>query len=64
MSENYDLTVKELAYEARKSEQTIRRGISEGTIRSIRVGGSVRIPRDEAMRYLSRTMADHSPEEK
>lgn len=58
-----DYTVKEVAFYARKAEVTIRRSVSEGTIRAVKVGGSVRIPHNELVRYLCRDPFE-GPDEK
>lgn len=54
-----DYTVKEVAFFADKSEHTIRRQISEGTLRAVKVGGSVRVQHPELVRYLSRDPFEH-----
>jgi excisionase family DNA binding protein len=55
-----DYTVKEVAFYASKSEHTVRRQISEGTLRAVRVGGSVRIQHPDLVRYLHRDPFDNA----
>lgn len=51
--EGFDyLTIHEVAEVAKQSSVTIRRHIAKGALRSVKVGGSVRIPVDDARRYL------------
>ncbi len=48
------LTIPEVARILRVSQMTIRRQINVGAIKAIRVGGSIRIQRDEISAYLDR----------
>lgn len=45
-------TVKDVSKYADKTEHTIRRHISEGILKSVKVGGSRRVNHDELVRYL------------
>jgi excisionase family DNA binding protein len=45
-------TIREVADAAKQHELTIRRHIAKGAIQAVKVGGSVRIPEDEARKYL------------
>jgi excisionase family DNA binding protein len=47
------LTVTEVAKYLRISKMTIYRFANDGTIRSIRVGNSIRIPESAAAEYLA-----------
>jgi excisionase family DNA binding protein len=50
--EKVQYSPKDVAALTDKSEQTIRRQISEGTIKSVKQGGSRVIPHDSLIRYL------------
>ncbi len=43
------------------SPATVRRRISDGTLKSMRIGSLVRIPRDELTALISRQMAEIKP---
>jgi len=49
------LTVREVARYCRLHEMTVRRHIKEGRLRAIRIGRSVRIPREELGAYGARS---------
>lgn len=49
--DNEFLTVREVAHYCRLHEMTVRRHIKEGRLRAVRIGRSVRIPREELSAY-------------
>lgn len=52
-------TVKDVSRYADKSEHTIRRHIAEGTLQSVKVGGSRRVNHEELVKYLGMDPLDH-----
>jgi excisionase family DNA binding protein len=51
-------TVREVADAAKQHELTVRRHIYKGALHVVKVGGSIRITKQEAMRYLGHDIRD------